>query len=440
VSARRTVVLDDGYEYEVVDQRDRNQRRPLAIILALLILLLIGLAYLAFSLSKLNGGAGNDRGLEGLRWIRSIYGYGPQPAQQLRRPTDTAIETDGSIWVADGQNSRLLRFAPDGGFISGINLVRGLKARQVAALEAIDVDAQGTLYITDGVRNRVLKLRPDGTILTEWPIPFPGDVVVGSDRVVVTGPSGIAVFDTAGKQIALIGTTRGKSSALFDIPRGTAIGEDGTIYVSDTQNKRVKAYDKNGELLWISKGLHKDVIDEKTGDVKETVPVSSKVHGTRHAMQLPVGLVLDGSGRLVVVDPFEFGLWVLDPKKHGQLVAHYGQPGERDGLFIYPTRMDYDPARDWFAVADTNNDRVQIVSIPGSGGSLGTRLRRILDFPWWICCLPLIALVIAALLIATAKRRARDADSADAAEQLEGVGATPGVSDPAIQAEPDSTE
>jgi sugar lactone lactonase YvrE len=310
--------------------------------------------------------------------------------------------------VADGQNSRLLRFGPDGAFRSAIALERGTGARKTASLEAVDVGEDGMLYVTDGVRNVAQKFTPEGRLLGEWPVPFPGDVSVNAERVVITGPNGVAVFDTNGKQLALLGAERGTGDEQFDVPRGVVVDDDGTMFVSDTQNKRVKAYDRTGKLLWISEALHKDVLDQRTGEVARIVEESSETSGLAHQFQIPVGLTLDASHRLVVLDPFEFGLWVLDPDEKGKIVGHYGTFGPEDGKFIYPTRLDYDPARDWFAVADTTNDRVQIVEIPGSGGDARTRARRLLDLPWWLCCLPLFALLLAAFLLYRAKRQ-RDA-------------------------------
>ena len=51
----------------------------------------------------------------------------------------------------------------------------------------------------------------------------------------------------------------------------------------------------------------------------------------------------------------------------GEFIAKYGAYGRDDGQFIFPSSIDYDPDRDWFAVADNGNSRVQIIRIPGSG-------------------------------------------------------------------------
>jgi hypothetical protein len=112
-------------------------------------------------------------------------------------------------------------------------------------------------------------------------------------------------------------------------------------------------------------------------------------------MQIPAGMTIDGAGRLVIADPFGFDLTILSPKD-GHLIAKYGAPGTIDGQFVYPSGVAYDPARDWFAVTDTQNARVQIIRLPGSGGSgLAASADRALSGPLRACLFPLLLLVIA---------------------------------------------
>jgi hypothetical protein len=116
----------------------------------------------------------------------------------------------------------------------------------------------------------------------------------------------------------------------------------------------------------------------------------------------------------VLVDPFKFQIIALDPKTGkmareprtngvGKLAA-YGEFGQNDGLFYYPTGIAYDKTRDWFAVADTGNDRIQIVRIPGSGGSSVARVIGGFRLPMLVFLLPL-SLLLAAAYAAIARRR-----------------------------------
>jgi hypothetical protein len=150
--------------------------------------------------------------------------------------------------------------------------------------------------------------------------------------------------------------------------------------------------------LWIRKtgakgGQTKDITDAEV----------------RQTMQIPAGMTFDAAGRLLVVDPFEFQVLVLDPKKEGVIVARYGQFGFEDGRFAYPTGVSYDRAHDWLAIADTSNNRVQIVRFPGTSSNIVSGLvKRMGDRPWYLCLLPLILLLVAIAMWVARGRRLHD--------------------------------
>ena len=162
---------------------------------------------------------------------------------------------------------------------------------------------------------------------------------------------GIGVLKVIGKQ--------GKAVGQFQGVRGVSIGKDGTIYVVDQYNNRVSAYDKDGGRKWI-------VVTGLPGNEKPVKKSTLPTQGTAPAaMQIPGGMTIDGAGRLVIADPFGFDLTALNGRD-GSLNAKYGAPGNVDGQFIYPSSVAYDSSRDWFAIADKGNQRVQIVRLPGS--------------------------------------------------------------------------
>lgn len=139
---------------------------------------------------------------------------------------------------------------------------------------------------------------------------------------------------------------------------------------------------------------------------------------TANPFLLPSGMTMDGSGRIVLVDPFRFRIAVVDPKtkdiarepgSNGRpgRQAFYGDQGSADGFFNYPTGIAYDKTRDWFAVADTFNNRVQIVRIPGSGGGALAPVIGAFRLPMCVLCVPWILLLAAALVLASRRRRNR---------------------------------
>jgi WD40 repeat protein len=240
----------------------------------------------------------------------------------------------------------------------------------------------------------------DNRIVRSIFVPVPSSIAVSNDRLVVGSASGFVIMTPTGQVIKVLGK-QGTAIDQFQGVHGVAIGKDGTIYASDQYNNRISAYDHNGNRKWIistgSPGNQKTV-------ASSTVATTSSAPAN---MQIPAGMTVDGANRLVVVDPFGFDITVLD-SKDGRLIAKYGAPGTIDGQFVYPSDISYDPVRDWFAVTDTQNARVQIVRLPGSGGSALAATNRALAGPLRACLLPLLLIVlaiIAGIVYRTLKRR-----------------------------------
>ncbi len=132
------------------------------------------------------------------------------------------------------------------------------------------------------------------------------------------------------------------------------------------------------------------------------------------ALQLPLGLTVDGAGRVVVIDMYDCAMAVFDPKT-GKFIGKYGDYGAEDGQFFYPVSVSYDSGRDWFTVADALNRRVQIVRIPGSSAGLAAGVAatvgRAMAGPLRACWFPLLLLLIAvaAFVIVHFVRRRRAA-------------------------------
>jgi sugar lactone lactonase YvrE len=366
--------------------------------LVLLLLLLLALGYFVAQVVVPSGAPRSAKDLPiGLEWVRSIYGFGPGEGEQFISPVDTAIAPDGSIWGTDPQRSRVLGFNPDGSFRSQLTAGAGKPGPgNLWQPEGMVADSAGDLYVVDRGSQKVMVFDPKGRLLREWEMPSPLEIVVAADRLYVSCTPGVAVVSTTGKLLSLWGS-RGIGPEEFDTPHGVAVGSDGTVYVSDTNNLRVKAYAPDGTLLWV---WPKNRTTASRAGVRPRADVSP--------LLLPTGMTMDGAGRLVVADAFSNDLVVLRVSKTGaNLVGRYGANGSKDGYFSYPTGVSYDAARDWFSVADTGNDRLQVVRIPGSAApGLDAILGRATSglSPW--CAIP-VALIVAAMLFALFRDRAR---------------------------------
>src|SRR6185436_13925208 len=121
---------------------------------------------------------------------------------------------DGTMYVADFDNNRIRKISPAGvvttlagsdyGFADGAGA-----AAKFAGPSSITVAADGTAYVADTDNNRIRKITPAGVVTT----------LAGSDY-------GFA--DDTG------------AAAQFATPNGVAVVADGTLYVADTDNNRIR--------------------------------------------------------------------------------------------------------------------------------------------------------------------------------------------------------
>jgi sugar lactone lactonase YvrE len=394
-------------------------RLLLAVNLGVLVLLLAGAAY-ALTVAATPKGAPKASVLSviapastEMEWVRSIYSWGNGQAEHLVTPNTVAIGPDGVIWT-NSKNRYAVAFNPDGSFdrilmsnpstasagttsgstpskskMPGVPDSKSATASPtgVNAVFSIAVDSKNNLFIGDDSDGAIMKFTPEGRLEQGWSVPGLLKVAANDSAVAVVGQGNLGVFtQSTGDPIYAFGS-RGQGVDQFDLPMGVHIDNGGNVYVADTQNQRVRKYDATGRLLW------------DAGTVPDRT--TAKSHGATSAVsasgifELPTGLTVDGNGRVVVVDAFKYAIIVLDGAT-GQKVAEYGDFGPEDGFFDNPSAIAYDPARDYFVVADTQNNRLQVVRLPGSSKSpVVAAVVRAADRPIWVLGLPVAFLLVA---------------------------------------------
>jgi hypothetical protein len=393
--------------------RSRRGRRLLGLILVALVLLLAGVSFFLVKLVLPTGKiASTVAETGGLEWVRSIYGWGRDKSQQLTAPGSTAVGPDGTIWTANPGNQRVVGFNPDGSF--KVMLAGSSKTPFVSPTD-VGTDPAGNLYVGENTLSRVIVMTPQGQELRVIKVQTPTAVTASADRIVIGSVGGFAIFDKEGNALNVIGQ-QGKGDGQFDVVNGIAIANDGRIFIVDTYNNRLSAYDKTGKLLWLVKtGNPGNQSDIK----KATTP---KPSGTQANMQLPMQATIDASGRLVVADMFDFTLDVFNPS-NGSLIKKYGAFGNEDGKMLYPSGIAYDKTRDWFAVADSGNNRLELFRIPDSApGNTTAAVSRVLTGPIRACVFPLLLLLLAiivGLVVRWRKNRSAMKETGTAAEQVQ---------------------
>ncbi|MHB1135626.1 MAG: 6-bladed beta-propeller [Coriobacteriia bacterium] len=405
---------------------DHRARRTMIAIVIIVVLLLLAASALLFWVAKPVGTIARGEQAGGLEWVQSIYGWGETEGEQLLTPNDVAIGPDGTIWVTDQARGRVVAFHPDGTYKTLLH--QGPVGSSPFALEmptSVAVDETGLIYVGELAGDSVTVFNDDNEVVRQYVVPDVSAVAARDGRVVAGSRAGFIIFDTEGEVIQLVGE-QGSGDGQFDGVAGITIAEDGTIFVSDQFNNRISAYDRDGEHLWTREmglpnntGMNAGMSEETTAEAK---------------MALPARMTTDGAGRLVVADPFDFSLTVLDAED-GDLLAKYGAMGSADGQFTYPNGVSYDPERDWFAVADSANSRVQIVRLPDSGNAPLASVQRSLAGPLRTCIVPLLLILVIVIVWAVREivaRRRRRNDAEHDSSSLE--------ADPVIAAEGSAAE
>lgn len=380
----------------------RGRRLLIAIIIVLLLALIAITALLLNSIMPSRSEIARDEEAGGLTWVKSIYSWGEGADEHLWYPRELCIADDGTIWVVDTNYKEVFGFNPEGQLVkrAGRDVTE-----TVTSYGPVSEGPEGTLYVGEPFLDKVRVFGTDLENLGTFAIPSPMDIDYRDGTMVIGSVAGFALVDPqTGEPLSVIGT-RGQGPDEYDSVTGVTIAPDGAIYVVDAYNNRLRAYDPDGASRWsVQTGAPQNKVDV-TG---AAAMAASQVETVPAGLQLPADVTVDGSGRIVVVDAFDMSIAVFDPES-GKFIAKYGKEGRKEGQFLYPSSIDYDPDRDWFAVADTGNGRVQIVRIPGSspGADALAAARRSLSGPLRACVAPFILLLIAiiAYLIARDRRR-----------------------------------
>lgn len=354
--------------------RPLNAGRPTrslnaVLVLIALLLLAVGLwvasTLVADPLTSVEGSAKT----EGYRHVSSIYGSGPD---RLHRPTEVATDANGNIYVADSFKHRIVVFDSKGAFIRTF----GSPANVDGALKypsAIEVDGRGRVYVTSSEPGRVVVFDSRGKLLTAFDVPEPLTLAIKGDRLYVATSSGILIGDLDGKQVGQM-LSHGKEPGQIDRPTGMVVGDDGTIYLADSLNYRFQAVDDKGDVKWtLGKGI----------DPAKAVTDQQRDYG------LPAGLAMGSDGVLYGVDAFNGEIIAISDD--GTQLGVFGSWGRQDGQFYYPSGITQ-VAPERFAIADTFNDRVQIVGIPSPRPTTAIAARR--AFPWLVPGFLLAALLL----------------------------------------------
>jgi DNA-binding beta-propeller fold protein YncE len=259
------------------------------------------------------------------------YQDGPALQAEFLTPQGVAPGNQGEIYIMD-TNNRRIRKLQDGQVTTvagtGRQEVNDGPALQASFLLPVAglVDPQGNLYIADGDANRVRKLDPQGNVTT----------VLGLQ---LEGFADGAPFD-----------------ALFNNPRGLAIGLSGELYIADEQNHRIRRLNPQGTVSTIAGNGSAGKADGDIQTGRLSRPHAVAIHPTTR--------------EIYIADTGNYSIRKIT--REGQLltVAGSGEEGDTDGpalqaRFRSPVALAFSPTGDLF-ISDQGAHRIRLLDAAGT--------------------------------------------------------------------------
>ena len=368
----------------------RAQKRKIALIALLVILLaLIGGYYAYFRATRQLGFNVTAAPTDLLQPPTFLFAFAGDKVK-LQRPVGVVVDNK-TVYVVDSAAHTIFIYDDNG------NPKGSFGASQtVVPLNIAKNPKDGNLYVTDRRMRTVFKYTTNGTYLGEFNPHLPkaqlpafktGGVqwapvaitfapdgtmyvteILNGHRLLIFSPDG--TFQKSVGNVGIV-TDAKTSPGLFQFPNGLAYHK-GLIYVTDSNNRRVQVFDKQGNFkqIIVTQGLPRgiDFLGRFPGDTVTT------------------------ADRFVIVDTLSHDGTIWSVK--GDKIVGFGEEGILDGQFSYPNAVSIGPKNRIF-VADTSNGRIQVWGWPNqvSPVPIPTVPRN-----WWLCLLPLLLLPLLLLL------------------------------------------
>ncbi len=298
-----------------------------------------------------------------------IWGFagdnGPAWQAQISNPNGIALNADGALYIADGGNNRIRKVDANG----VITTVAGngdytYSGDNGPALQAgigyavgVTVGPEGSLYITDFDNNRIRKVDPSGIITT----------VAGNGNNDFTGDNGPAL------------------AASLNMPIAVAIDQDGSLYIADYGNNRIRKVDPNGIITTVAGS--------------DNIALGDNGPAIQASLNSPVGIALGPDGSLYIADASDARIRKVDANGIITTVAGNGvwgysgdgQPAMQAQL-AFPTDVALGPDGSLY-ITDGDNNNIRkvnpqgiITTLAGSGsagfsGDGGPPQQASLNFP-----------------------------------------------------------
>jgi RHS repeat-associated protein/uncharacterized repeat protein (TIGR01451 family) len=197
---------------------------------------------------------------------------GPATKARLGMPRTVAVGPDGSLYISESYmyNSRIRRVGPKG----------TISTVAETGTTSLEVGPDGSLYMADYWGHRVRRVAPDGTMstvagtgtggfggdggpATQAQLLYPSDVAVGPDgslyiadsanqRVRRVGPEGTITTVAGTGTAGFVGDGGPATLARLCHPAAISVGPDGSMYIADDCNHRVRRMGPEGTISTVA--------------------------------------------------------------------------------------------------------------------------------------------------------------------------------------------
>lgn len=246
---------------------------------------------------------------------------------EFRTASGIVIDSSGSIFVADHLNHRVQQFLPDGTFKAQWPVGGTTTGDRPWDL---DLDSNGAIIVA--TENSIRRFSSNGVLLQDWG-PGGNGIAIGQDGSYYTanGDQKKVLKTTSDGTLLLEWGEEGYGNGQFKFPQGVAVDDLGNVYVTCIASHRIQKFTSSGQFL-----------------TELPAPDPYGLYGFSD-------VVIHGTDIYIVAMDVNI---ICRYSLSGTLISTWGTPGSEPGDFGCPYRCAVDADGNIY-ITEGCNDRVQ---------------------------------------------------------------------------------